>query len=156
MVDRRPSASAITLYVMIRDQNGRVAHQRIGPALVAADLDASLTKLALRRKGEFLVNFMRYSSNQAAGAIQELEELGDVDVDPRDFDPQWFDPVEGMAAVDTILGSRARCVAEKGVRSELDRLRRVLSEVAHRHWTFHLLEVESEEELGCDEILLVE
>jgi hypothetical protein len=155
MVDRRLSASAITLYVMIRDPNSRVAHQRIGPVLVAADLDASLTKLALRRQGELLVNFMRYSSKQAAEAIQELDELGDVEVDPRDFDPQWFDPVEGIAAVDTLLGSRARCVAEKGVRSELALLRRVLSEVAHRHWTFHLLEVESEEELGCDEIVLV-
>jgi hypothetical protein len=80
------------MYVVIQDQNGRVGHQSIGQALVEANLDASLTTLALRRKREPIVSFTVYSSKQAAEAIQELEELGDVDVDPRDFDAKWFDP----------------------------------------------------------------
>ena len=74
------------MYVVIQHQNGRVGHQSIGQALVEADLDASLTTLALRRKREPIVSFTVYSSKQAAEAIQELEELGDVDVDPRDFE----------------------------------------------------------------------
>jgi hypothetical protein len=143
------------MYVVIQDQNGRVGHQSIGQALVEADLDASLTTLALRRKREPIVSFTVYSSKQAAEAIQELEELGDVDVDPRDFDAKWFDPVDCIATIDSLLESRARCVA-KGVRTELALLRRVLTEVANRGSTFHLVEVESEEEIGCEKILLME
>jgi len=143
------------MYVVIQDQNGRVGHQPIGQALVEADLDASLTYLALRRKREPLAAFTVYSSKQAAEAIQELEELGDVDVDPRDFDPKWFDPVDCIATIDSLLESRARCVAE-GVRTELAFLRRVLTAVAHRRSTFHLVRVESVEELGCEKALFVE
>jgi len=142
------------MYVVIRDRNGRVVHQSIGQALVEADLDASLTRLALRRKREPLVSFTVYTSKQAAEAIKELEELGDVEVDPRDFDPKWFDPVDCIATIDSLLESRARCVA-KSVRTELAWLRRVLT-VAHRGSTFHLVEVESEEEIGREEILLME
>jgi len=32
----------------------------------------------------------------------------------------------------------------------------VLTEVAHRGSTFHLVKVESEEEIGCEKILLME
>ena len=144
-----------SMYAVIQDQNGHLGHQAIGQALVEADLDASLTKLALRRKLEPLCTFTVYSSKQATEAIQELEELGDVDVDPRDFDPQWFDPVECIAIIESLLESRARCVAE-GVRTELALLRRVLTEAAHRRSTFHLVEVESESEIGCDKVLLAE
>jgi hypothetical protein len=96
-----------------------------------------------------------YSSKQAAEAIQELEELGDVDVNPRDFDAEWFDPVDCIATIDSLLESRARCVA-MSVRTELAFLRRVLTEVAHRRSTFHLVQVESEEEIGCEKVLLAE
>jgi len=143
------------MYVVIQDQDGRVGHQPIGQALVEADLDASLTNLALRRKREPLATFTVYSSKQAAEAIQELEELGDVEVDPRDFDAEWFDPVDCIATIDSLLESRARCVA-KGVRTELAFLRRVLTEVAHRGSTFHLVRVESEGEIGCEKVLLAE
>jgi len=74
---------------------------------------------------------------------------------PRDFDAKWFDPVDCISTIDSLLESRARCVA-KGVRTELALLRRVLTEVAHRGSTFHLVEVESEEEIGCEKILLME
>jgi hypothetical protein len=94
-------------YVVIQDQNGRVGHQPIGQALVEADLDASLTNLALRRKREPLATFTVYSSKQAAEAIQELGELGDVDVDPRDFDAAWFNPVDCLATIDSLLESAA-------------------------------------------------
>ena len=143
------------MYVVIQEHNGRVGHQLIGQALIEADLDASLTYLALRRKLQPLCTFAVYSSKQAAEAIQELEELGDVDVDPRDFDAEWFDPVECIATIDSLLESRARCVA-KGVRTEIAFLRRVLTEAVHRRSTFHLVQVESEKEIGCDKVLLAE
>jgi len=143
------------MYVLIQDQNGRVGYQPIGQALLEADLDASLTNLALRRQREPLVTFTVYSSKQAAEAIQELEELGDVDVDPRDFDAKWFDPVDCIATIDSLLESRARCVA-KGVRTDLALLRRMLTEVAHRGCTFHLVQVESEGEIGCEKVLLAD
>jgi hypothetical protein len=81
-----------TLYVVVHNPDGGIGHQRIGQALVEADFDATLTKLALRLGCEPLASFTIYSRRQAAAAIQELEELGDVDVDPRDFDPKWFPP----------------------------------------------------------------
>src|SRR5258705_11962145 len=101
------------MYVVIQHQKGRVGHQSIGQALVEADLDASLTTLALRRKREPLVSFTVYSSKQAAEAIQELEELGDVDVDPRDFDANRFDPDDCIATIDSLLESRDRCLRQQ-------------------------------------------
>jgi hypothetical protein len=74
-----------TLYVVVHNPNGGIGHQQIGQALVEADFDATLTKLALRLGCEPLASFTIYSRRQAAAAIQELEDLGDVDVDPRDF-----------------------------------------------------------------------
>src|SRR5258705_7250509 len=142
-----------SMYVVIQHQNGRVGHQSIGRAVVEADLDASLTPVALRRKREPLVSFTVYSSKQAAEAIQELEELGDVAVDPRDFDAKWFDPVDCIATIDSLLESRARCVA-KGVRTELALLRRVVIEGAPRWASFHPLGGEAEEGNGCEEIFL--
>jgi hypothetical protein len=140
------------MYVVIQEQDGRMGHQLIGQALIEADLDASLTYLALRRKVQPLCTFAVYSSKQAAEAIQELEELGDVDVDARD---EWFDPVECIATIDSLLDSRARCVA-KGVRTEIVFLRRVLTEAVHRRSTFHLVQVESEKEVGCARLFLAE
>ncbi|MGH9895797.1 MAG: hypothetical protein ACREA0_28190, partial [bacterium] len=131
-----------------------VGYQRIGRAVVEGDVDASLTNLALRREGEFLSTFVGYSRRQAQDVMEELNELGDVELDPRKYDPRWFDPVEGIGAVDTLLDSRSRSVTQD-VRAELALLRRVLVEVASRGWRFHLLEVTSEEEIGCDELLLV-
>jgi hypothetical protein len=110
---------------------------------------------ALPRKRVPLITFTMYSSKQAAEAIQELDELGDVEVDPRHFDAEWFDPVDCIATIDSLLESLARCVAT-GVRTELAFLGRVLTEVAHRGSTFHLVQVESEEEIGCEKVLLVE
>ena len=143
------------MYVVIQGQHGRMGHQLIGQALIEADLDASLTYLALRRKVEPLCTFVVYSSKQAAEARQELEELGDVDVDPHHFDAEWFDPVECFATIDSLLKSRARCL-EEGVRLELALLRSVLAEVAHGRSTFHLVQVESEKEIGCAQLFLAE
>jgi hypothetical protein len=56
------------MYVVIQEQIGRVGHQSIGQALVEADLDASLTTLALRRKREPIVSFTVYSSKQVSMA----------------------------------------------------------------------------------------
>jgi hypothetical protein len=86
-----------TLYIVVREPHGGIGRQQIGQALVEADFDATLTKLALRQGCEPLASFTIYSRRQAAAAIQELEDLGDVDVDPRDFDPKWFDPLVGLA-----------------------------------------------------------
>ena len=136
-----------TMYIAVRDPNGGIGHQQIGQALVEADFDATLTKLALRQGCEPLASFTIYSPRQAAAAIQELEELGDVDVDPRDFAPEWYDPMQGLATVDRLLEHRGRAITT-GVRSGLAILRRILAEVANRRTTFHLVVTDPDEEIA--------
>jgi hypothetical protein len=136
-----------TLYVVVHNPDGGIGHQRIGQALVEADFDATLTKLALRLGCEPLASFTIYSRRQAAAAIQELEELGDVDVDPRDFDPKWFAPQECLATVDRLLEHRGRAITT-GVRIELAFLRRILADVVDRRDMFYLVEPNPDEEIA--------
>jgi hypothetical protein len=136
-----------TMYIAVRDPNGGIGHQQIGQALVEADFDATLTKLALRQGCEPLASFTIYSRRQAAAAIRELEELGDVDVDPKDFDPEWYDPLQGLATVDRLLEHRERAITA-GARIELALLRGILAEVANRRATFYLVEPDTDEEIA--------
>jgi hypothetical protein len=136
-----------TLYVVVHNPNGGIGHQQIGQALVEADFDATLTKLALRLGCEPLASFTINSRRQAAAAMQELEELGDVDVDPRDFDPKWFDPLECLATVDRLLEQRGRVITTR-VRIELDLLRRILADVVERRDTFYLVEPDPDEDIA--------
>ena len=136
-----------TLHVVVHNLNGGISNQQIGQALVEADFDATLTKLALRLGCEPLASFTIYSRRQAAAAIQELEELGDVDVDPRDFDPNWFDPLECLATVDRLLEHQGRAITTR-VRSELAFLRGILADVVDRRDTFYLVEPDLDEEIA--------
>ena len=141
------------LYVVVRDQQGRVAHRAIGRAIVQADADASLTMLALRRGVEPLTTFCAYSPAQAEDARRTLSELGDVDFEDRDFDPEWFDPAACVAVIDDLLeyGGRRKRSLSAAVRSDLELLRRTLDEAARRCCKFYLAEVEPGEDLGFAE-----
>jgi hypothetical protein len=132
-----------------------MGHQPIGQALVRADFDATLTKLALRMGCEPLAAFTAHSRKQAAAAMQELEGLGDVAVDPSDFDPKWFDPSECIVTVDRLLEHRGRSITT-GVRIELTLLRRVLAEVVNRRSTFYLVEPDPDEDIAYETIRLVD
>jgi len=139
-----------TLYVVVHNPNGGTEHQQLGQALVEADFDATLTKLALRLGCEPLASFTVHSRRQGAAAIQELEELGDVDVDPRDFDPKWFDPLECLATVDRLLEQRRRAITAI-VRTELTSLRCILADAVDRRDTFYLVAPDPDEEIVYDE-----
>ncbi len=139
-----------TLYVIVRDRRGRIAHRAIGRAVVMAEGDASLTMLALRKKILPVSAFLGSSPAGAAAEMGELADLGDVDFDERDFDPRWFPPNEGIEAVDGLLGHRTRGNRRLSpdVQGELELLRRTLHEARRRSCTFYLVEVEPGEDLG--------
>lgn len=136
---------ARTLYVIVRDQQGRVAHTAIGCAMVEADL----TIFALRKGIEPLTSFYADSPAQAEEAKRALGDLGDVEFDDHDFDPQWFEPLQGIAATDDLLehGRKGKCALSEPVRAELGLLRRALAEARLRSCQFYLVEVDADEGL---------
>ena len=78
--------------------------------------------------------------------VQGAGELGDVDVDPRDFQTRWYDPRGGMAAVRALLAHqsrRARALLTEPVRAELEQIRRVLEVAQRLAYTFYIAEVEA-------------
>ena len=143
-------SSANTLYVVLRDPKGQVAHQAIGSAILEADWDGRLAMFAMRKGTEPLASFYADSPLQAEGAKRTLADVGDVDFDDRDFDPKWFKPADGIDAVDGLLhhGREGRHRLPEPVRAELALLRRTLVDAACRSYTFHLVEVEPGEDLG--------
>jgi hypothetical protein len=144
-----------SMHVLIQRQNGWIGNQLVGEAVVDADLDASLTKLALRRGCEPLARFTVCTPRQASDVTQVLEALGDVEVSSRDFEAQWFDPKEGIATVENLLQSRARCLTTS-VRAELVFLRRELLDAAGHRSRFHLVEVDSEKGVAGEGLLSLE
>ena len=105
--------------------------------------------LALRKGVELLATFWADSPAQAESAKRTLADLGDVDFEDGDFDPKWYDPAAGIAAVDGLLEHAARTHSVlRAVRSELELLRRTLDEARRRSCAFYLVEVEPGEELG--------
>ncbi len=140
----------IMLYLVVRDRQGQVAHQAIGSAIVEADLDASLIRLALRKGIEPLATFYADSPAQAENAKQTLAELGDVEFDDSDFEPTWFDPAPCIEAINGLLehGRVGRHRMSEGVRSELELLGRRLAEVRGRSGWFYLVEVGPGEDLN--------
>ena len=137
------------LYVVLRDQGGRVAHRAIGRAIVEADADASFTMWALRDGIEPLASFCADSPAQAEDAKRTLADLGDVDFDDRDFDPKWFDPGACIEAIDGLLereqhGKRSMSPALRG---ELELLHRTLDEARCHSCTFYLTEVRPGDDL---------
>ena len=143
-----------TLHVVFRQPTGRIGHQAIGSAVVEADYEAKLTKLALRRGIESLADFSFYSPAQAAEAMRELDELGDVDFSANDFEPRFFDPQRGLDAVDGLLKhGRAFTTA---LREDLVFLRDVLGEATRRGCQFYLVEPEPEEPMPFENLLLAE
>jgi len=138
------------LYVVLRDRRGRVAHKAIGPAIVEADDDASLTMLALREGIEPLASFYADSPAQAEDAKRTLADLGDVEFEDDDFVPKWFDPRACLEAIEALLEHRRRGKRSfsPAVRSELELLRGTLVEARRRSSTFYLAEVRPGEDLG--------
>jgi hypothetical protein len=140
-----------TLYVVARDARGRLFHHKVGRALIEADFDAGLTKLALRRRLEPLVSFVVHSPSQAADAMETLDELGDVEVDPHDFEPEWFEPMECMATIEGLLEHMRRSPRAE-IQPELACMRDVLTEVNRRCWKFHLVELLPREACGLKSV----
>ncbi len=106
--------------------------------------------LALRKGIEPLAGFCGHSPAQAENAKRTLADLGDVDFEDRDFDPEWFDPTACIAAIDGLLehvggGKRSFSPA---VRGELELLRRTLDEARRGSCTFCLAEVEPGGDMG--------
>jgi hypothetical protein len=112
--------------------------ERIGGAIVSASFDERPTPSALRRG---LVALAFYQAHSPREAMRVLTDLGDVDFDKSDFDPQWFQPDEGIATIDLILG-RTRRRFTPAVRDELVQLRKGLVEARSRGCTFYLVELE--------------
>ena len=138
-----------SLYVVVRNRGGRVAHRAIGRAIIEAEGDASLTMLALREGIEPLATFCADSPAQAEGAKRTLADLGDVEFEDRDFDPTWFDPGACIEAIDGLLehGLRGKRSFSPAVRGELELLRRTLDEARRRSCKFYLAEVTPGEDL---------
>ena len=132
------------LYVILRDRSGVMRHQAIGCAILGADVDASLTTLALRRGIDPLATFGDYSPAAAEHAKQTLADLGDVDFDDSDFEPHWHEPARCIKAIDGLsaLGPETSRILSKAVRSELASLRGILEEASHRSSEFYLVDVE--------------
>jgi len=98
----------------------------------------------LRKGLEPLVRFCAYSPRQAEEAKRTLAELGDVDFEERDFEPEWFDALPCIETIDGLLahrGRRRRFLTE-AVRNELDLLRRTLGEAHRCSSRFYLVELE--------------
>jgi hypothetical protein len=92
-----------TLHIVVRDPKGRIGRQPIGQAIVAAAIDEKVTTSALRKGLLALACYQAHSPRQAAEALRTLAELGDVDFEETDFDPQWFQPDECIATIDVLL-----------------------------------------------------
>jgi hypothetical protein len=116
---------------------------------VEAESEARLTTLALRQRVEPVATFWADSPAQAERAKRTLADLGDVDFEDRDFEPKWFDPAEGIAAIDGLLEHAAGTHrVSPAVRTELELLRCTLDEARRRSCAFYLAEVAPGEELG--------
>ncbi len=139
-------ADVRTLHVVARNSDGRIVHRPIGRALVVADFDAGLTTLALRAGLEPLASFLVDSPSEAADAIETLDELGDVDFDPSDFAPRWFDPAECLATIDGLEHLSRQLPAD--VCQDIASVRLVLLQASRQGWMFHLVELLPEEEVG--------
>jgi hypothetical protein len=138
-----------TLHLAVRDRSGSIAYQPIGAAIVSAFVDEKPTASALRKGLLGLVCYQAYSPSEAVEAMQVLVELGDVDFDESDFEPQWFRSEQGIATIDLILGgARQRFTA--AVRDELVELRRALVDARSRGCTFCLVETEPGETLPTE------
>ena len=135
--------------MVVRDRQGHVAHRAIGCAIVEADLDGGLTMFALRKGVEPLASFFADSPAQAEGAKRTLAELGDVEFDDRDFDPEWFEPTQAIEAIEGLLehGRKGRRSLPEPVLVELGSLWRTLAEAVRRSCRFYLVEVEPGEDL---------
>lgn len=142
-----------TLYVVVQDSRGRISYHPIGRALVEAELDARLTKLALRKHVAPLASFTVHSPTEAAEAIKTLDELGDVYFDTKDFDPQWFNPAECIPTIEALLEHRGNSVGAD-VRPELFSIQQVLSEASRQRRSFYLVELLPEEEAPIRPVIL--
>jgi hypothetical protein len=141
------------LHVILRGPNGRTAYQSIGSAIVEAEFESLLLNLALRYHFPSLAEFECHSPQQTAEAIRELDELGDVGPDESDFLPEYFEPSEGILAVDGLL---RHCKSFSTLlRTELELLRRVLDEAEHRQCKFCLMEPEPNEPMPYCQVTLV-
>lgn len=141
------------LHVVFRGPNGRTGCQPIGSAIVEADFESLLLNLAMRHHFASLAEFHCRSPQQAAYAMRELDELGDVDFDEGDFLPEYFDPAEGIPAVDGLLRHGKKFSAL--LRTELEMLRRVLEEAGRRQCKFCLMDPEPNEPMPYRKVILV-
>jgi hypothetical protein len=70
----------------------------------------------------------------------------------RAFEPKWFSPRRGNAAVSWLLvnksGRKARRVLTDAVCTELERLQRVLDEAQRSSYRFHFVQVKPGEDLA--------
>jgi len=144
-----PMSDESILYLVVRHRRGQVAHKAIGSAIVEADMDAGLIRLALRKGIEPLATFYADSPAQAEHAKQTLADLGDVEFDDKDFEPTWFDPAQGIEALNGLLehGRVGRHRLSERVRRELELLGRTLAEVRRRSCQFYLVEVRPGEDV---------
>ena len=144
-----------TLHIVVRDPNGRIGRQPIGRAIVAASIDEKVTKSALRKGLLALAFYQAHSSRQAEEAMRTLAELGDVDFEETDFNPQWFSPDECIGTIDVLLGRGGRPFSET-VRAELVLIRQALAEARGRGCTFYFVELEPDEGLAAHDVGLAE
>ena len=144
-----------TLLLIVRDTHGRIAQQAIGPAIVGAEIDEVATPSALRDGLLALACFRAHSPRQAAAAMRELADLGDVDSKAGDFAPPWFQPDDGISVIDRLLERKRRPFAGP-IRAELGLMRRALTEAGRRGCRFYLLDPEPGERLGFERIQLAE
>ena len=144
-----------TLYLIVRDGNGRIGQQAIGHAILGAETDEDATPSALRNGLLALASYHAYSPRQAAAAMRELADLGDVDFEAMDFAPQWFQPDGCIGVIDRLLERKRRPFAGP-VRAELDLMRRALAEAGSRGCSFYLVDPDPGERLGFERIPLAD
>jgi hypothetical protein len=140
-----------TLHIVMRDAGGQVSHQAIGRAIVAAAIDEKVTRSTLRTGLLALAFYQSHSPRQAAEAMRTLAELGDVDFEERDFDPQWCSPDQCIRTIDVLLGRKGRPFSES-VRAELVQIRQALAEASGGDCTFYLVELGPGERLAAHDV----
>ena len=144
-----------TLHLVVRDPNGRIECQAIGPAIVAAGIDGDVARSALQKSLLVLTLYQAHSPSEAAAAMRVLADLGDVDFEESDFTPQWFQPDECIAVIDGLLEQRRRPFPGP-VHAELVLIRTALAQASSRGCSFYLVELEPGERLGFEPLRVSE
>ena len=142
-----PPPTTNTLLVVVRTPGGRVRHVPIGSAYLDRNWGGAISLLPAQKPDEeCLEEFFCDTPRQARAAFNELAELGCIDVDPTDFQVRWHDPRGGIATVCGLLthpALKARALLTQPVRSELERIQRVLEAAVGLGYTFYIADVEA-------------